>query len=114
PFAQRPEPGDGEGGVTARMPPRLKMVANENGIETEFLGQNRKIEQFPWPELFCGGLVSQSERHGAHLLAFLRTTRRSPPCKNHRRFCLKTPLNPVGPLNPVDPCNEAVTNPAQN
>ena len=62
--------------------PRLKMIADEHGIETELLGENGKIEKFLRPELFRRGLVSEPHGHAGWNLS---RQRGAPPAVVRRR-----------------------------
>src|SRR6185437_2229903 len=51
------------------MLPRLEVIADEHRVKTHLLGQNRKLQQFGWTELFGRGFVSQLEHDWSPLVA---------------------------------------------
>src|SRR5690242_2136365 len=58
---ERAHPGDGMRGMAPFVPPRLEMVADEDGIEPDPLGLAGELEEFPGAELFGGCLVTEPE-----------------------------------------------------
>ena len=64
--------------------PRLQMVADEDGVKAELLGENSKIQQFPRRELLGGCLVTEPEQMvppTQHIVYWLQYTEYRPcPC----------------------------------
>src|SRR5260370_26806210 len=58
----RARPPEGVRRMPAMMLPRLKMIADKDGIEAERLGKNREIEQLARPELLRRRLVAKSKQ----------------------------------------------------
>src|SRR3954462_8313440 len=61
--AQRAEPGQREGRMTIDVLPRLKVIADKDRIETDFLGKTREAQQLARRELLCRCFVSELDPH---------------------------------------------------
>jgi hypothetical protein len=59
PGAKRAEPDERRRRVSVGVLPRLEMVADEDRVEADLLGEAREIEQLTRTELLGRGLVSE-------------------------------------------------------
>ena len=57
------EPGERERGVSARVPPGLEVIADEDRVVPKALGQLAELEELARPELLGGRLVADAQ-HG--------------------------------------------------
>lgn len=58
-LGERAQPGEREGCVTTGVPPRLEVVADEDGVEAERLCEDAVLEQRARVELLRGCLVAE-------------------------------------------------------
>jgi hypothetical protein len=56
--AEGAKPGEGKRGVSARVTPRLEVVADDNAVEANLLRVNTEIQQFDGSELLGRRLIA--------------------------------------------------------
>jgi hypothetical protein len=79
-LAHSGQPREAERGVTARVPPRLEVVAHHHAVEAGFLGQDRVLHELARTKLLRRRLVPQLQHsHTSPLTHQLAWNRVTPP-----------------------------------
>ena len=47
--------------MPAGVPPRLKVIADDDAVEADFLGVDAELEQLAWPELLGRRLIAEPQ-----------------------------------------------------